>query len=197
MQDIEGKPIKLSGKPAGFTAKDFTATKFASAEDKARWANKFTKFILGGFQRNSFKKEIYKQLHHMFGHCAEYNLDGFYCTWFEDTGKCLHWAETIATTWLVGIGQPQFTWSDVEIKVVQWIRDNNIHDQIAGHLQAETEQKERATLKLLQQRYGVVPIANAAQTGEVALGPTPVHIEPPAPVQEVGQLRLFQATDPA
>ena len=191
MQDIEGKPIKLSGKPAGFTGKDFTSTNFATAEDKAKWANKFTKFILGGFQRNSFKKEIYKQLHHMFGHCAEYDLDGFYSTWFGDTYKCLHWVETVATTWLAGIGQPQFTWSDVEIKVIQWIRNNNIHDQIAGYLQAETEQKERATLKVLQSRYGVVPIANAADIGEVAFDQTPTHIEIHAPTQEVGQLRLF------
>ena len=191
MQDIEGKPIKLSGKPAGFTGKDFTSTNFATAEDKAKWANKFTKFILGGFQRSSFKKEIYKQLHHMFGHCAEYDLDGFYSTWFGDTYKCLHWVETVATTWLAGIGQPQFTWSDVEIKVIQWIRNNNIHDQIAGYLQAETEHKERATLRVLQTRYGVVPIANAVGTEGLTSDPTPAHVEFHTPVQAVGQLKLF------
>ena len=191
MQDIEGKPIKLSGKPAEFTAKDFTTTNFATAEDKAKWANKFTKFILGGFQRNFFKKEVYKQLHHMFGHCAEYDLDGFYYTWFEDTYKCLHWVETVTTTWLAGIGQPQFTWSDVEIKLVQWIRDNSIHDQVAGYLQAETEQRERATLKVLQNRYGVLPIASAVDTGELTSDLTPTHIEIHPPVQDVGQLRLF------
>ena len=149
MQTTEGKPIKLKGKPGEFTANDFTATNFASSEDKAKWANTFTKFILGGFQRRSFKKEIYRQLQHMFGHCAEYDLDGFYSTWFEDTYKCLHWVETVTTTWLAGIGQPQFTWSDVEIKLVQWIRQNNIHEQISGYLQAETEQKERATFNNL------------------------------------------------
>jgi hypothetical protein len=191
MQDIEGKLIKLNGKSADFTAKDFTTTNFATAEDKAKWANRFTKFILGGFQRKAFKTEVYKQLHHMFGHCAEYDLDGFYLTWFEDTYKCLHWVETVATTWLAGIGQPQFTWSDVEIKVIQWIRDNNIHDQIAGYLQAETEQKERATLKLLQNRYGILPIASATCTAEMTSAPTPAQIEIQAPVQEVGQLRLF------
>lgn len=191
MQDIEGKPIKLSGKPAEFTAKDFTTTNFATAEDKAKWANKFTKFVLGGFQRNSFKKEVYKQLHHMFGHCAEYDLDGFYYTWFENTYKCLHWVETVTTTWLAGIGQPQFTWSDVEIKLVQWIRDNNIHDQVAGHLQAETEQRERATLKVLQNRYGVLPIASAGDTGKLTSDLTPTRIEIHSPFQEVGQLRLF------
>lgn len=67
MQDTEGKPIKLNGKPAEFTAKDFTTMNFATAEDKGKSANKFTKFLLGGFQRTSFKKEINKQLHHMFG----------------------------------------------------------------------------------------------------------------------------------
>ena len=127
----------------------------------------------------------------MFGHCAEYDLDGFYITWFEDTYKCLHWVETVATTWLAGIGQPQFTWSDVEIKVIQWIRDNNIHDQIAGYLQAETEQKERATLKVLQNRYGVLPITSAAGTGKLTSVPRPAQIEIHAPVEEVGQLRLF------
>jgi hypothetical protein len=186
MQDIQGKPIKLSGKPAVFTAQDFTATNFATTEDKAKWAIKLIKLILGGFQRKAFKKEIYKQLHHMFGHCAEYDLDGFYNTWFEDTYKCLHWAETVTTIWLAGIGQPQFTWADVEIKVIQWIRDNNIHDQIAGYLQAETEDKERATLKLLQHRYGVLPVA-ISMTSD----PTPTQIEMHAPVQAVGQLRLF------
>jgi hypothetical protein len=191
MQDTKGKPIKLTGKPAEFTAKDFTTTNFATAEDKAKWANKFTKFVLGGFQRNSFKKEIYRHLHHMFGHCAEYDLDGFYCTWFEDTHKCLHWVETIATTWLAGIGQPQFTWSDVEIKVIQWIRNNNIYDQIAGYLQAEKEQKERATLKVLQDRYGVVPIAIATEASELAADQAPVQIEISSPAQELGQISLF------
>ena len=191
MQDTQGKPIKLKGKHAEFTMKDFTATNFATAEDKAKWANKFTKFILSGFQRNSFKKEIYKQLQHMFGHCAEYDINGFYATWFEDTYKCLRWVETVTTTWLTGIGDPRFTWSDVEIKLVKWIRDNNIHDQVAGYLQAETEQKERAMLKVLQDRYGVVPISNAAEAGELTADPTPVQVEIPTPVQELGQLKLF------
>ena len=191
MQDTAGRPIKLHGRSGEFRARDFTATNFATAEEKAKWANKFTKFILSGFQCSSFRKEIYQQLQHMFGHCAEYDLNGFYLTWFEDTYKCLHWVETVATSWLVGIGQPQFTWSDVEIKLVHWIRDNNIHDQIAGYLQAETEQKERATLKVLQDRYGVVLIPNAVEAEELTTDPIPVQIEIRVPVQELEQLKLF------
>jgi hypothetical protein len=56
MHDIEGKPIKLNGKSAEFTAKDFTNTNFATAEDKAKWANKLTKFILGGFSTQLVQK---------------------------------------------------------------------------------------------------------------------------------------------
>jgi hypothetical protein len=189
MQDTNGKEIKLKGKHGQFKAEDFTATNWATAEDKAKWANKFTKFILSGFQRAAFKKEIYGQLHKMFGHCAEYDINGFYFTWFDDMYKRLRWVETIATSWLTGMGQPQFTWSDVEVKLIKWIQDNNICDQVAGYLQAETEQKDRAMLKVLQDRYGVVLIASAAETGELTADPIAVHME--IPVQEQGQLRLF------
>jgi len=191
MEDSEGRPIKLNGRFAEFSAEDFTATNFATAQDKAQWANNFMKFILGGFQRHAFKKNVYRQLHHMFGHCAEYDLDGFYCTWFENTYKCLHWVETVTTTWLAGIGQPQYTWSDVEIKLVKWIWENNIHDQVAGYLQAETEEKERATLKVLQDKYCVVPVDNNDEVGVLTAEPTPVLIEIPTMLQEIGQLKLF------
>lgn len=189
MPDTNGKKIKLKGKHGEFKAEDFTATNWATAEDKAKWADKFTNFILSGFQRAGFKKETYGQLHKMFGHCAEYDINGFYFIWFEDMYKRLHWVETVATSWLTGIGKPQFTWSDVEIKLITWIQDNNIRDQVAGYLQAETEQKDHAMLKVLQDRYGVVPIASAADTVELRADSTSVHME--IPVQEQGQLRLF------
>ena len=195
MQDTNGKPIKLKGKPGEFKAQDFTTSNFGTTEDKATWANKFTKFILGGFQKGSFNKKIYSRLHMMFGHCAEYDINGFYVTWFEGTNDCLRWVEHVTTTWLAGIGDPRFTWSDVEKKLIQWIQDNNIHDQVGEYLQQETEAHERATLAALQSRYGVVPIANAnatpVETEDLTADPTPVQIEIPAPVQELGQLRLF------
>ena len=56
MQNIEGKQIKLSGKSAEFTAKDFTTTNFVTAEDKAKWGNKFTKFITRRFSTRRFQK---------------------------------------------------------------------------------------------------------------------------------------------
>ena len=191
MQDTKGKPIKLKGKPGEFQANDFTATKWVTTQDKAKWANIFTKFILGGFQRGCFSK-IYRQLRNMFGHCAEYDINNFYTTWFDGTYECLHWVETVTTTWLAGIGDPRFTWSDVESKLLHWIRENNIHDQIARYLREETEQKERATLKVLQDRYGVVPITSKAETDkELTVDPTLVQVEIPIPVQEPGQMRLF------
>ena len=58
--------IKLKGTPGNFTETDFTATKFATAEEKARIANKLTRFILGGFKQNSFSKAMYTRLSNMY-----------------------------------------------------------------------------------------------------------------------------------
>ena len=196
MQDTNGKDIKLKGKPGEFKAEDFTTSNFGTAEDKATWANKFTKFILGGFQKGSFNKKIYRRLHMMFGHCAEYDIHGFYATWFSTTQTRLHWVEHVTSSWLVGIGDPRFTWSDVEKKLVQWIQENNIYEQVSEYLEAETEVKEHAVLAALQNRYSVVPVANAnvIEAEEITADPTLLLIMPtaePVSAKKAGQMTLW------
>ena len=72
---------KLKGIPGQFQGSSFAATKWNTAEDKARLANKLTKLILNGFQLRSFTKDMYKRLSMMFGHIAEYDIHGFYHVW--------------------------------------------------------------------------------------------------------------------
>jgi hypothetical protein len=166
--------FKLNGKAVKFEAKVFTASSSGTAEEKAKWASSFVQFILGGFQRGSFNRDLYRRLRSMFGHCAEYDLNGFYFIWFEDTYKCLHWVETVTTSWLCGIGSPAFTWSDVEIALIHWLKENSIHDQIAGYLQAETEERERAQLAALKQKYEAPadePITSDAVPVEIIVPP--------------------------
>ena len=177
--------FKLTGKAVQFEAKDFVASNSGTAEDKAKWANRFVKFILGGFQRGSFNKDVYRRLRAMFGHCAEYDIRGFYFIWFEDTYKCRHWVETVTTSWLCCIGSPAFTWSDVEIALIKWLRENNIHDQICGYLQAETEQQERAQLAVLKQKF------EAPAEEPITAYHIPLKIIVPSSVQETEQMRLF------
>ena len=132
---------KLKGNPGTFQASNFTATQWNTAEDKARMADKLTKFILNGFQQGSFTKEMYKRLSTMFGHIAEYNLHGFYTVWFEDDAACLKWAENAMRGGVLGfvVGDPAWTWSDVERAIQKWLSDNRIVEQIRGIVNQDGE----------------------------------------------------------
>jgi hypothetical protein len=123
---------KLKGTPAKFQASHFTSTKWNTAEDKARLANKLTKFILNGFQQACFTKEMYKRLSMMFGHIAEYDLHNFYQVWFKDDSDCLRWAENVMRGGVLGfvVGDPAWTWSDVEKAIQKWIIQNEIVEQL-------------------------------------------------------------------
>jgi hypothetical protein len=148
-----GMAVKLKGKAGEFCREDFTPTKWAAAEEKAKVANKLTRFILGGFQQGSFTKGMYQRLSNMFGHIAHYDINGFYSTWFADVKSCHEWAEHVTSSWLSGIGDPKFTWSDVEKALVQWIKDNQIAEQLDALHQLDVERNERAMLTALQQKY--------------------------------------------
>ena len=55
-----------------FTAAEFTPTQWASAEDKAKFANALMKFIANEFPRQSFTKPLYQRLSNTFGHIAHH-----------------------------------------------------------------------------------------------------------------------------
>lgn len=146
-------PGKLKGKAGEFCIGDFTPTQWATAEEKAKIANKLTRFILGGFQQASFTKAMYQRLSNMFGHIAHYDIHGFYATWFADIRCCRDWAEHITSSWLSGIGDPAFTWSDVEKALIQWAKEYRIAEQLDELYRLDTEQKERTLLNALQRKY--------------------------------------------
>ena len=164
--------VKLKGKAGEFCSEDFTPTKWAAADEKAKIANKLTRFILGGFQQGSFTKGMYQRLSNMFGHIAHYDINGFYSTWFADVKSCHEWVEHVSSSWLSGIGDPKFTWSDVEKALVQWIKDNQIQEQLDELYQLDVEHKERSLLTALQQKYA--PQAVSPLADEVI--PLPVEI---------------------
>jgi hypothetical protein len=177
---------KLKGKPGHFTGQDFTATQFASAADKAAFTNKMTRFILGGFQQGSFHKKMYQHLSNMFGHIAHYNIHGFYCEWFEDIDKCFRWVENMANNWLVGIGDPKYTWSDVEKALVQWIKDNQIAMQLDELNRAEERAGDLALLQRLQEKYAMEDISAMDPPVEIV-----VEIDPVSAKIEAAQMSLF------
>ena len=52
----------------------------------------------------------------------------------------------VTTSWRCCIGSSAYTWSDVEIALIGWLKESNLRDQIAGYLEAGNEERERADL---------------------------------------------------
>ena len=177
-------PAKLKGTASEFQTEDFTPTEWAAAEEKAKIANKMTRFILGGFQQGSFTKAMYQRLSNMFGHIAHYNINGFYEEWFSDTKACRDWTKHITSNWLSGLGDPKYTWSDVEKALIHWVKDNQITEQLDVY-QLDIERKELALLNTLQRKYS--PQESLPQVDEVTLVP----VEIPAAQTADHQLSLF------
>ena len=68
-----------------FTLDKFTATKWQGAEEKAKFARQFIKFIQWDFCKKQFTKAFYQRLSMTFGHIARYNFGGFYEEFFTTT----------------------------------------------------------------------------------------------------------------
>ena len=103
-----------------FTAAEFTPTQWASAKDKAKFANALMKFIAHEFPRQSFTRSLYQRLSNTFGHIAHTNVDGFYGAFFErDFDKVVFLEQTLSWP---HFGDPTFTFSDVERAVKRRLR---------------------------------------------------------------------------
>jgi hypothetical protein len=153
-----------------FTATEFTPTQWASAEDKAKFANALMKFIANEFPRGSFTRSLYQRLSNTFGHIAHGSLDGFYGAFFErDLDKVVFLEQTLSWP---HFGDPTFTFSDVERAVKRRLRAAKAID-IFRLLEADaTRRRELATLARLQEKYG----ARSAPPD-----PTPIGSQPPSP----------------
>lgn len=65
-----------------FKAEQFTATKWNTGADKAKWADQFVRFVEGGFQERQFTDAFYQRISNTFGHIAHYNRQNFYGHFF-------------------------------------------------------------------------------------------------------------------
>jgi hypothetical protein len=135
-----------------FTAAQFVPTQWATADDKAKFANALMKFIATEFPRQSFTKPLYQRLSNTFGHIAHGDLAGFYGAFFErDFDKVVFLEQTLSWP---HFGDPTFTFSDVEDAVKRRLRASRVLD-IFRMLEADaTRRRELATLARLQEKYG-------------------------------------------
>jgi hypothetical protein len=135
-----------------FTAAEFMPTQWATADDKAKFANTLMKFIAAEFPRQGFTRSLYHRLSNTFGHIAHTNLDGFYGAFFErDFDKVVFLGQT--SSW-PHFGDSTFTFSDVEDAVKHRLRASKVID-IFRMLEADvTRRRELPTLARLQEKYG-------------------------------------------
>lgn len=138
-----------------FTADRFTATKFSDAEEKAKFAKQFIKFVQWDFSKKQFSKAFYQRLSMTFGHIAHYNQGGFFEEFFTTTeGKVRFLRQSLAhPCW----GDPTFNYSDVERALQAWLRHYHVMEKYEQLLAEEMEAEEKATLARLQAKYGAGP----------------------------------------
>jgi hypothetical protein len=174
-----------------FSADQFTPTEFTTAEDKAKFANFFVRFVSEGFKKGLFQKQFYHRLSMTRGHIAHYNADGFYNTWFattEDQQRFIdHWRNEPV------FGDPAYTFSDVERELQSWIQQNeqkiasiiednakveqaahDVEDQRVRNLEGENRQEFAVAQKSSNTNsfglYGIILVAKDGSAWEAAHG---------------------------
>src|ERR1700677_4736091 len=149
-----------------FTAAEFTPTQWASAEDKAKFANALMKFVANEFPRQSFTRSLYQRLSNTFGHIAHTNIEGFYGAFFErDFDKVVFLEQTLSWP---HFGDPTFTFSDVEHAIKRRLRASKVLDIFRMPEADATRRRELATLARLQAKYGAPPAPNPKPIGSQA-----------------------------
>ena len=134
-----------------FRATDFTATSFDTAEDKARFAKQFGAFVESDFAKGKFPKAFYRRLTNCFGHIAHFNHDGFYAHFFTTTEGKLDFLRQCAQ-WPCH-GEASHTYSDVERKLIAWIKTEGLVQTYEERFAGEVEERERSALRRLAKKY--------------------------------------------
>lgn len=134
-----------------FTANQFTPTKWDTAEDKAKFANQFVKFVTSEFKQSLFTKTFYRRLSMTFGHIAHYNQYGFWDVFFSNTRTKLTFIEQ--TLRHPCYGAAAWTYSDVERVLQAWLVENHVLVNLRLKERMEIDANERAQLDYLKAKY--------------------------------------------
>lgn len=150
----------------------FTATKFQSSADKAKFANHLLRFMAAGFPQASFNKSFYSRLSMCFSHIAHYDQHGFWNNFFTSTeGRIEFIDQTLRGG---GYGDPAWTFSDVELAVRKRVKEARMMEAYRQARAAEIVGAERELLRRLKAQYEPEPADNRSDVPVSA----PVHRGP-------------------
>mgnify|MGYP000400865795 CR=1 FL=1 len=135
--------LKLTNNEHGWS---FTPTKWSSAADKHKFALHYISFIQARCPLEKFHEWFYNRLSQMFMHIAHYNRHGFYEVWCDTSEKRLallrHHLE------YPYVGDPAWTWSDVERELQIWLAESGIVRAYEFEAQTETRHHLTATVRV-------------------------------------------------
>lgn len=127
-----------------FEARQFAATQWETAEEKARFATWLVRFIEAGFPEAKFTKTMYRKLSNCFGHIAHFDRDGFYGAQFGSLrSRAAFLRQCVEWQWP----------SDVERAVAQWVRETGQVEKAEAAVGVAVEAAERAELARLTAKY--------------------------------------------
>ena len=135
-----------------FMPVEFTPTEHSTAEEKAEFANHFVRFVMSSYDVNLFTKKFYQRLSMCFYHTAHFSQGGFYETFFTSLEGQLEFADITENTRIVG--DPRFTYSDVEQALQEWSKDFNMLEIAQTALNNGIEASERLEYARLKNKYG-------------------------------------------
>lgn len=141
-----------------FQASQFRPTKWATAEDKARFANWLAKFIDDDCPAGKFPEWAYDRLNKTFGFIAHYNRGGFASTYFRSAQTRLRFVTNLLTYPFAG-SNPDCTYGDVELAIRAWMDSHHILERYQRAAELEQEISERAMLAALTQKYVDRPLS--------------------------------------
>jgi len=134
---------------------EFTPTKWATADDKAKFLKRLITFVKADFDKKKFTKAMYRQLSNMFGHIAHYDREGFYSAQFSTDRRRLAWMDYVAG--IAVYGDPAWTWSDVEREFQSWLHSDYgeaVKQRISERLSVAIEYREHAEYERLKAKFG-------------------------------------------
>lgn len=127
------------------------ATKWSSVEDKAWFADKLLDLIASGFPEKKFTERLYRYLSNSFFMIAHFDKHGFMAAQLSTPPRQLAFVTHLAT--YRAIGDPEFTFSDVEAVISQRLANSGVVEHLAGELARKREDAERQLLASLQAKY--------------------------------------------
>ena len=149
---VQSEPLQDTKPSITFTADQFTPTQWRTAQDKADFANFFVRFVENNFRQKHFSNAFYRRLSQTFGHVAHFDEATFYRTFFTTAVDKLRFLrQTMAH---VPVGDPAFTFSDVERVLRDWVASSGLVERLAKTAEHAQNRAEREHLKRLLDKHG-------------------------------------------